>query len=76
MGVGKEVYAFPKGISPKVNVTAKLEPEVAYSDVAVQHVNHYTTRSLLQETNGCSLVSNSGQSILLVCIDKAKEDLL
>ena len=37
------VHAFPKGISPKVkvNVFALVGTELAYYDVAVQHVNHY-----------------------------------
>ena len=39
------VYTFPKGISPKVNVIAWLEFELAYYDVKVQHVNHYATRA-------------------------------
>ena len=34
---------FPKGISPKVNVTGRLELELAYYDSAVQCFNHYTT---------------------------------
>ena len=32
-----------KGISLKVGVIAWLEFELAYYDVAVQHVNHYAT---------------------------------
>ena len=35
------VHTFPKGISPKVNVIVQLEFELAYYDVAVQHVSHY-----------------------------------
>ena len=34
---------FPKGICPKVNVTARLEYERAYYDSAVHRFNHYTT---------------------------------
>ena len=30
----------PKGNSPKVNVMARLEFELAYYDVVVQYVNH------------------------------------
>ena len=37
MGKGdKWVHTFPKGISPKVNVIARLEFELATYDVAVQ----------------------------------------
>ena len=37
----KEIHAFPKGISPKVNVIAQLEFNLAYDDVGVQLVNPY-----------------------------------
>ena len=37
---GKRVHAFPKGISPKVNVIVGLEFELAYYDVAVKQVSH------------------------------------
>ena len=43
----KRVHAFPKSISPKVNVIARLEFELAYSEVAILNVNHYTTESLV-----------------------------
>ena len=36
-------YIFLKGICPKVNVIARLEFELAFFDVAFEHVNHYTT---------------------------------
>ena len=36
----KRLHAFPKGISPKMNVIAPLEFEFAYYDIAVQLVNH------------------------------------
>ena len=32
----KGVYAFPKSISPKVNVTTRAEFELAYHDSAIQ----------------------------------------
>ena len=35
-----KIHTFPKGISPKVNVIALLEFELAYYDVAVQHISH------------------------------------
>ena len=41
-GEDKEVYTFPKGLSPKVNMIAPLEFELAYHDIAVQHVSHDT----------------------------------
>ena len=34
---------FSKGINPKVNVTGKLEIELAYFEVAVHPVSHYVT---------------------------------
>ena len=37
----KEVHAFPKGISPKVNVIARLVLELAYWDITFQCVSHY-----------------------------------
>ena len=40
-----ENHIFLKGISLKVNVTAQLEFELAYSDFTVQHFNRYTTRT-------------------------------
>ena len=39
----KGVHAFPKSIYLKVNVIARLTFELAYNDVVVQHVSHYTT---------------------------------
>ena len=39
-GWDKEVLTFPKVISAKVNVIARLEFELAYYDVALQHVCH------------------------------------
>ena len=36
------VYGFLKGISQKVKVMARLEFELAYFEVAVQHFSHYT----------------------------------
>ena len=43
MGVDMEVYTFCKGISPKVNVMARLEFELVYYDVAIQHASYYST---------------------------------
>ena len=37
------VHAFRKDISPKINVIVRLEIELAYPNVVVQHVNRYTT---------------------------------
>ena len=38
-----EVLVFPLGNSPKVNVIAGLEFELATYDVAVDRFSHYTT---------------------------------
>ena len=37
------VYAFLKGISPKVNVITRLDFKLAYFEGTVQYVNHCTT---------------------------------
>ena len=37
----KKIHTSPKGISPKVNVIAQLEFELAYSNVTIQHISHY-----------------------------------
>ena len=39
----KEVLTFPKGYNLIVNVMARLGFELAYNNVTVKHVNHYTT---------------------------------
>ena len=36
---------FPNGISPKVNIIARLEFELAYYDVTVQNFIHYSMRT-------------------------------
>ena len=41
----KGVHTFPKGICLKVNIIVWLEFELAYYDSAVQHFNHYTTKT-------------------------------
>ena len=41
----KGVHTFPKGICPKVNVTAWLEYEFAYYDSPVHRFNHYATKT-------------------------------
>ena len=43
--VGKGIHTFPKVISPKVNLIARLDFERAYYDYAVQHISHYVTGS-------------------------------
>ena len=40
-GGDKGERTFPKGISPKVNVIARLEFELAYFEAAVQRFSHY-----------------------------------
>ena len=41
--MGEGVHTFPKGICPKVNVTAWRVFELTYYNVEVQHVNHNAT---------------------------------
>ena len=36
------VHAFPRDISSKVNVIPRLEFDLAYYDVGVQHISNYT----------------------------------
>ena len=43
----KWLHAFLKSINPKVNINGRLEFELAYYTVAVQHVNHFATDTLL-----------------------------
>ena len=50
--VYKRVHTFSKGISPKVNVVAWLEFELAYYDVVVWNVSHYATVTLLPFIHG------------------------
>ena len=42
----KGVHAFPKGISPEMNVIVRLEFELAFYDVTVDHASHYATGNL------------------------------
>ena len=39
----KRVHTFPNGINLKASAIARLEFELVYYDVAVQHMSHYTT---------------------------------
>ena len=41
----REVRTFPMSISPKVNALARLEFEIVYYDLAVQHIGRCTTVS-------------------------------
>ena len=43
LGEIKEIIFFSKGISPKVNLILRLEFELAFSDVTVQRIHHYST---------------------------------
>ena len=45
------VYNFPEGISLKVNAIARLQFELAYKDVIVQHFSHYNTETLSGDTS-------------------------
>ena len=38
---GNWIHTFPKSISPKTNVMARLEFELAYFEATVQHFSHY-----------------------------------
>ena len=44
-GGDKGVLTFPKGICQKVNVTERLDFELAYYESAVHHFNHYVART-------------------------------
>ena len=44
----KRFHSFPKGISQKVNVIARLEFELVYYDIAVQYVSYNTRETPLQ----------------------------
>ena len=48
----ERVHAFLMGIYPKVNVMEWLKFELAYKNIIVQHVTHYTTgiSSILSRT--------------------------
>ena len=41
----KRVHAFPKSRRPKANVTAQLDFELVYYNVAVQHISHDDTET-------------------------------
>ena len=43
--VDRGSHTFPKGISPKVSIKARLEFEFAYHGVTVQHIKHYIMRN-------------------------------
>ena len=45
----KEIHTFPKNINLKVNVIAPLEFELAYSDVKVPDVSHYTVHNRIDD---------------------------
>ena len=54
----KEVHTFPKGISPKVNVTVWLESELVYFAAVVLHVSHYNARTPPVGSTACQLLLN------------------
>ena len=43
---GKGVHTFPKRISSKLKTVVPLKIELAYCNVAIQHVGHYDTGTL------------------------------
>ena len=47
MGANKGVQTFHEADIPKVNPIAQLEHELAYYDIAVQHVSHWATKTSL-----------------------------
>ena len=46
IGEIKRVYSFPNGISPKLDIIAQIELELAYFKAAVQYFNHNTMDTL------------------------------
>ena len=44
----KGVHTFPKGIVRKVNAIVRLRLELSYFEVAAQHFNHFTPKTLFQ----------------------------
>ena len=52
-GVNKRFHAFPKGISPKVNVIAQLNFELAYYDIVVQYISLNTTDQRISLEENC-----------------------
>ena len=55
----KEVHMFSSYISLKVNVIERLEFELAYYNVAVQHVSYYITRTPLSKYLTGTVIFNS-----------------
>ena len=47
----KGIHTFPRSICLKVNVIERLKFELVFYDDAVQHVNHYTTESVLPNSD-------------------------
>ena len=58
-------HAFPKSIKPKLNFITLLEFELAYYDVAVLHVSHYTTRFPLPFVFGCVELSRMSAHVCI-----------
>ena len=54
---------FPKSISPKVNVIARLEFELAYYDVIVQHFSHYATGIFVPQQIVLAIPADAGMAI-------------
>ena len=46
----KAVHTFPHGICLKWNIIARLEFELTFYDVIVQHINHYSMRAPLSSS--------------------------
>ena len=60
----KGVHAFLKSISPEVNVTGRLEFELAYFEAAVEHFSHYTTGTLPSKSVEYPFIANTPWSPL------------
>ena len=56
MGSDRVIHDFPKNISSKVNVIARLEFELAYYDVVVNLVIYNVIETLPQKQNNFSIL--------------------
>ena len=61
----KKIHTFLKSICSKVNVLVQLEFELIYYDSAVQHFNHYTTRTPLIS---CTITKKHQLMLLYSCM--------
>ena len=69
--VYKGVHSFPKSNSLKTNIIERLELELNYYDIAVQHVRHCATGTLPSPHNAsffCNLSSCFAKSALIMAL--------